>query len=86
MAVSVIMPVFNVERWVGEAIQSIRDQDFADLELIVVDDGSTDGSAEIAAAHARADPRVRVVQVEERGGSAMPAILASRRPATTFSP
>ena len=70
MAVSVIMPVFNVERWIGEAIQSIRDQDFADLELIVVDDGSTDGSAEIAAEHARADPRVRVVQVEERGGSA----------------
>ena len=70
MAVSVIMPVFNVERWIGEAIQSIRDQDFAALELIVVDDGSTDGSAEIAAEHARADPRVRVLQVEERGGSA----------------
>ena len=44
--VSVIMPVLNGERFIGEAIQSIVDQDYPNLEFVVVDDGSTDGTVE----------------------------------------
>jgi len=46
--VSVIVPVFNGERFLGEALQSVFEQDHRPIEVIVIDDGSTDGSAEIA--------------------------------------
>jgi glycosyltransferase involved in cell wall biosynthesis len=56
--VSVIMPVLNAAPYLAEAIESIRGQSFPDLELIVVDDGSDDGSPQIAAGCARRDRRV----------------------------
>jgi glycosyltransferase involved in cell wall biosynthesis len=46
--VSVIVPVFNGERYLAEAIESVLEQDYPDLELIVIDDGSTDGTVPIA--------------------------------------
>src|SRR5262249_6622843 len=46
--ISVIVPVFNRERFLGDALQSIVQQDYRPLEIIVVDDGSTDGSAAVA--------------------------------------
>jgi glycosyltransferase involved in cell wall biosynthesis len=49
--VSVIVPVFNGERYVAEAIESVLAQTYPDIELIVVDDGSTDRSAEIVAGY-----------------------------------
>jgi hypothetical protein len=55
--VSVVIPVWNGERYLKEAIESILNQDFSDFELIVIDDGSTDRSAEIVSAFAH-DPRV----------------------------
>jgi glycosyltransferase involved in cell wall biosynthesis len=45
--VSVIVPCYNARRWIGETLDSVVQQDFQDLEVIVVDDGSTDGSAEL---------------------------------------
>ena len=57
--VSVVMAVHDGERYVGAAVDSILTQKFRDLELIVVDDGSTDRSPEIVREHA--DPRVRLV-------------------------
>lgn len=59
--VSVLMPVFNRERLVGEAIQSVIEQDFHDFELVIVDDGSTDQTPDVLRDWARRDPRIRIV-------------------------
>lgn len=60
--VSVILPVYNYASYVGRAIESVRNQTFQDFELVVVDDGSTDNSAEVAASFGAA-----VVRQENRG-------------------
>lgn len=59
--VSVILPCYNGEAYLHEAVQSILDQIFTDFELIVVDDGSIDGSAAILAQFAARDTRIRVI-------------------------
>jgi glycosyltransferase involved in cell wall biosynthesis len=61
--VSVILPSFNHADFVGEAVHSVLNQSVRDLELIVVDDGSSDGTAEIA--ERIADPRLTVVRLTE---------------------
>jgi glycosyltransferase involved in cell wall biosynthesis len=68
--VSVVIPAYNHERFIGEAIDSVLSQSFHDLELIVVDDGSTDASAEIAQERARTDRRVRVIEQANAGSLA----------------
>jgi len=65
--VSVVMPVRNGERFLREALDSTLGQTLAELELIVVDDGSTDATPEILAEAADSDPRVRV-QRQQAGG------------------
>ena len=65
--VSVVMSVFNGERFLAEAVESILDQSFRDFEFIVIDDGSTDGSARILEGYARRDPRVQVCQQDNQG-------------------
>lgn len=79
-AVSVLMPAYNVEPYVREAIRSALAQTFTDFELIVVDDGSTDATAAIAKSLAREDPRVRLVQQSNRGlaGARNAALRVSR--------
>ena len=69
--VSVVMPVLDGERFVADAVASVRAQAWPELELIAVDDGSTDGTAEILVELA-ADPanRLRVVRTENRGPAA----------------
>jgi glycosyltransferase involved in cell wall biosynthesis len=62
--VSVVMPVLNTASYLPEAIDSILGQTFGDLELIVVDDGSSDSSREIAAEYARRDPRLRQIVLQ----------------------
>ena len=64
---SVIVPVFNVERYLDECISSILLQSFKDLELILVDDGSTDSSLSICNEYKRKDPRVKILH-QENGG------------------
>jgi glycosyltransferase involved in cell wall biosynthesis len=54
------MPVFNREELVGDAIRSIQDQTFSDWELVILDDGSTDGTLEVCRSFAAADRRIRV--------------------------
>ena len=68
--VSVVMPVYNGETYLAEAIESILTQTLSDLELIVVDDCSTDGSAAIVRDYASRDERVRLVQHDHNQGSA----------------
>ena len=65
------MPVYDVERWLPESLDSLLSQAGVDLEVVVVDDGSPDGSGEIADAYAARDDRVRVLHVANGGlGSA----------------
>ncbi len=65
--VTVLMPVFNCEAYVGEAIESILNQSFRDFEFIVINDGSTDRSGDILARYERMDERVKVYHQENRG-------------------
>ena len=58
--VSVFIPVYNRERYLCVAVNSILAQTFADFELLLVDDGSTDGSLELMQRYAARDPRVRI--------------------------
>jgi glycosyltransferase involved in cell wall biosynthesis len=61
--VSVIVPVWNGERFLAEAVESVRAQTYADWELLLIDDGSTDGSAAICRRYAALDPaRIRFLQ------------------------
>ncbi len=63
--ISVIMPVYNVARYVAAAIQSVLDQSFKDFELIIVDDGGADSS--LAICRGFDDPRIRIVSQSNRG-------------------
>ncbi|HND19308.1 MAG TPA: glycosyltransferase, partial [Acidobacteriota bacterium] len=64
--ISVVIPVYNGELYLAEAIQSVLDQAYQPLEIIVVDDGSTDRSVEIAAGF----PHVQVVSQPKAGPGA----------------
>jgi glycosyltransferase involved in cell wall biosynthesis len=69
VSISVVMPVFNRADTVRSAIDSVLAQEFADFELLIVDDGSTDGT--VNAVKSVADARIRLfVQPENRGGNA----------------
>jgi glycosyltransferase involved in cell wall biosynthesis len=66
-AISVVMSVYNDERFVGEAIDSILAQDFADFEFLVIDDRSTDDSSAVIQDRARTDSRIRILPSLEKG-------------------
>lgn len=71
IAVSIVMPCYNCAPWLGAALESLIAQTRADWEAIVVDDGSTDRSAEIAAEYATCDPRIHLIRQANAGvGSA----------------
>ena len=66
-AASVILPVYNCRRYLAAAISSILDQTFTDFELLLLDDGSTDGSSDIMRSFAANDPRCITWSRENRG-------------------
>ena len=61
------MPVFNGERFLREAIDSILSQTFSDFEFIIINDGSTDGTASILDSYVGSDPRVQVYHQQNKG-------------------
>ncbi|ACS79167.1 glycosyltransferase family 2 protein [Maridesulfovibrio salexigens] len=77
--VSVTMPCYNCESTVGEAIDSILGQTFENLELLAVDDGSEDNTAQILKKYAARDPRLKPIFLEHQGvvGAANAAINAA---------
>lgn len=78
--ITVLMPVYNAEAYLQEALDSIGAQTYGDFELLVVDDGSTDGSPDILARHAARDPRLVVLRQANGGVSAaLNAGLAAAR-------
>ncbi|MCX4350743.1 MAG: glycosyltransferase [Lachnospiraceae bacterium] len=65
--ISVIVPVFNIEEYIGECIESIISQSYSDLEIILVDDGSTDRSGGICDTYAQKDNRIQVIHKNNGG-------------------
>ena len=69
--VSVIMPVYNGEKYLAEAIESILSQTFTDFEFVIIDDGSEDCSAEIIRSYAERDARIQFLPRAENCGEAV---------------
>jgi glycosyltransferase involved in cell wall biosynthesis len=68
--VSVVIPVYNVEKYLAECVDSVLGQTYTDYEIILVDDGATDSSGAMCDAYARNDPRIRVIHQKNGGLSA----------------
>src|SRR5262245_7493975 len=81
-AVSVLMPVYNGGRFLAAAVESVLAQTFTDLELIAIDDGSTDASAQVLRDLAARDARLRVVHQDNQGivASLNTALALARAP------
>ena len=77
--VSVIIPVYNTEKYLRECLDSVVNQSLKDIEIICVDDGSMDGSCQILRSYAERDSRVRLIEKETNGGT------LSARMAGTFA-
>ena len=67
VVISVIVPVYNVEKYLSQCIESVQNQTFKDWELILVDDGSTDNSSKICDEYSAKDNRIRVIHKENGG-------------------
>lgn len=67
--ISVIIPVYNVEKYLRECVSSVIKQEYRNLEIILIDDGSKDGSGEICDEFARFDDRIKVIHKENSGVS-----------------
>ena len=68
--VSVVIPVYNVEKYLAECVDSVLNQTYKDYEIILVDDGATDSSGAMCDAYAQIDPRIRVIHRPNGGLSA----------------
>ena len=65
--ISVIIPIYNVEKYLAQCLASVQAQTYANLEIICVNDGSTDGSLAILEAHASQDERITIVDKSNAG-------------------
>ena len=67
--ISIIVPLYNVEEYLEECLESIRNQTYTDIEVILVNDGSTDGSKQICERFCQVDSRFRLINQENQGQS-----------------
>ena len=81
--VSIVIPVYNVEKYLPECIESVRRQTFEDFEMILVDDGSPDNSGKICDVYAARDSRIRVFH-KENGGVVSARMLGLAHATGTF--
>ena len=65
--VSIVIPVYNVEEYLQYSVGSLRQQTYSNIEIILVDDGSTDRSGEICDQYAQEDDRIRVLHLQNGG-------------------
>lgn len=65
--ISVIVPIYNIERYIGQCIESLIQQTYNNLQIILIDDGSTDRSAELCDLYAKKDSRIEVIHKENGG-------------------
>lgn len=68
--VSVLLPAYNIEKYVEATLESVSHQTFSDFEILVIDDGSTDNTSKILEQYARREPRLKVYRQENAGISA----------------
>ena len=68
--ISIIVPVFNVEKMLPHCLDSIKAQTFSDFECLLIDDGSTDSSGILCDEYVAFDPRFKVIHSENQGASA----------------
>lgn len=67
---SVIMPVYNSEKYVSDAIESVLSQTYSNLELIIIDDCSTDNTMNILSSYSKQDTRIKIIRSEKNSGCA----------------
>ncbi|MCI8294334.1 MAG: glycosyltransferase family 2 protein [Lachnospiraceae bacterium] len=65
--ISIIVPIYNVAPYLSQCIESLMEQTYKDIEMILVDDGSTDNSLAICEEYKKKDPRIRVIHQENKG-------------------
>ena len=65
--VSIITPTYNHEKYIGECIESVKSQSFSNWEMIIINDGSTDKTLEIAKKNAAGDPRIHIIDQKNKG-------------------
>ena len=78
--ISVVIPVYNVERYLDRCLQSVVNQTYTNLQILLVDDGSTDGSGRLAEQWASRDAPHRRIAINPTAGSATPAITPCAMP------
>ncbi|MGW0791831.1 bifunctional glycosyltransferase/CDP-glycerol:glycerophosphate glycerophosphotransferase [Streptomyces sp. NPDC002911] len=82
---TVVVPLFNVEQYLGACLESLAGQTMADLEVVMVDDGSTDGSADVAMDFSRRDTRFKLIRQKNAGlGAARNAGAGQAHPEAEF--
>lgn len=70
MKISVIIPVFNAENYVTQSVESVKCQSYSDMEIIIINDGSTDNSLKICSKLAITDYRIKIINQSNKGAAA----------------
>ena len=77
--VSIIIPLYNAEQYIGETIRSVLGQTYKNFEIIVVNDGSTDKSEEVVKAIAKSDGRITLLTIPNSGRPSVPRNYGIRK-------